>query len=262
MIRFSKAEVKKRAPLIDTVDRAEDCFRNNGWVLFENALSQRFISSLRTAFFSKYGDLSQERLQEIGSQVGHERYMFAVELEAPFLDRRLYANPMVFPLLHSLLGEEFVVDSFVAVVSYPGAKDQHLHLDHSLLFPEDELGCMTLPTYAVTMAVPLVDVGGPGGSTCIYPKTDHPDPSLWQRMIGGTTIEADCGACWLVDYRIAHHGTKNAAQICRPILYLVYARKWFTDAENFVGRPPIRLRGDVPEAYRGLFRRAYVSKQA
>ena len=55
-------------------------------------------------------------------------------------------------------------------------------------------------------------------------------------------VNRDC-AVLMVDYRLAHCGTKNPSQVPRPILYLVYARKWFTDAENFVSRARFRPPG-------------------
>jgi ectoine hydroxylase-related dioxygenase (phytanoyl-CoA dioxygenase family) len=203
--------------------------------------------------------MGEADLLELGSKVGHDRYMFAIDLIPPFLDERLFANPFAFGAIRRLLGDECVLDSFSAVVAYPGADDQHLHLDHSLLF-EDQDRSMTLPPYALTMVVPLADLSERSGSTRLFPKTDRPEPSLWAKLRGGMVVEAGRGSCWLMDYRLAHCGTKNPSQVPRPILYLVYAKKWFTDAENFTGRARFSLRREmrdsIPEEHRGLFRRA------
>jgi hypothetical protein len=258
-VRLSEAELEHRAFRVHTLEEAQRSFHLDGWVLLENAYDPAFVEEMRLAFFARYGGLGEAELTELGSQVGHDRYMFAIDLEPPFLDPRLYANPFALSTIRSLLGDECVLDSFSAVVAYPGADDQHLHLDHSLLF-DDASTSMALPPYALTMVVPLVDLSEKSGSTRLYQKTDRPEPSLWSRWRGGTVVEAQRGACWLMDYRVAHCGTKNPSQVPRPILYLVYAKKWFTDAENFTARDRFRLqramRDSIPDAHRGLFRRA------
>ena len=258
--RLTPAELERGALRMHTLEEAKSSFEREGWVLLENAYEPAFIEELRLAFFAKYGGLGEEELNALGSRVGDERYMFAIELEPPFLDPRLYANPFAFALIRSLLGEEAVLDSFSAVVAYPGAANQHLHLDHSLLFTEEEAISMAVPTYALTMVVPLVDLDERSGSTRLFQKTARAEPSLWSMLRGGHHIEAKSGSCWLMDYRLAHGGTKNPSQVPRPILYLVYARKWFTDAENFTQRARFFLKAEVrsliPEDFRGLFRRA------
>jgi ectoine hydroxylase-related dioxygenase (phytanoyl-CoA dioxygenase family) len=258
-VRLSDAELERGAPRVHTLEEARRGFETDGWALLENAYERAFVEELKNAFFARYGGHGEEELLRIGSQVGHDRYMFAIDLSPPFLDERLYANPFVFALIRAVLGEECVLDSFSAVVAYPGAGDQHLHLDHSLLF-EDVPMSMRLPPYAATLVVPLIEVDERSGSTRLFQKTDRPEPSLWSKWRGGTIVDAKAGACWLMDYRLAHAGTKNPSQVPRPILYLVYARKWFTDAENFTARARFsisdEMRATVPEAYRGLFRRA------
>jgi ectoine hydroxylase-related dioxygenase (phytanoyl-CoA dioxygenase family) len=258
-LRLSDAELERGALRVHTLEEAKRTFHEEGWALFENAYERSFIEELRNTFFARYGGHGEEDLQRIGSRVGHDRFMFAIDLSPPFLDERVYANPFAFALIRSLLGDECVLDSFSAVVAYPGAEDQHLHLDHSLLFDDADTS-MKLPPYAATLVVPLVDIGERSGSTRLFEKTERPEPSLWSKWRGGTIVEAEAGACWLMDYRLAHGGTKNPSQVPRPILYLVYARKWFTDAENFVSRARFSIsdesRASVPEAYRGLFRRA------
>src|SRR5688572_4851219 len=154
-VRLSDAELEHRAFRVHTLEEAQGSFHRDGWVLLENAYEPAFVKEMRLAFFARHGGLNEADLVQMGSQVGHDRYMFAIDLEPPFLDPRLYANPFALSAIRSLLGEECVLDSFSAVVAYPGADDQHLHLDHSLLFDDADLS-MTLPPYALTMVVPLV----------------------------------------------------------------------------------------------------------
>ena len=61
------------------------------------------------------------------------------------------------------------------------------------------------------------------------------------------------------EYRLAHQGTENRTSDERPMIYLVYARPWFTDTTNYGAEDRIRIAPDdlaaVPEEYRTLFRR-------
>ncbi len=259
-VRLSNAELERGRLRVHTLERSKAAFDGAGWVLFENAYDPGLIESLQRAFFARYGGLSEDDLLAVGSRVGPDRYMFAIDLEPPFLDPQLYANPFALALIRTLLGADCTLDSFSAVVAYPGAEDQHLHLDHSLLFEEQSAASMALPAYALTMVVPLVNLTERSGSTRLFQKTARAEPSLWSQLRGGEMIEASTGACWLMDYRLAHAGTRNPSQVPRPILYLVYTRKWFTDSENFRDRPRFslapKMKALIPEAYLPLFRRA------
>ena len=55
-------------------------------------------------------------------------------MKAVFNDPEVYANPFIFPLLSKLLQDRQIVESFGAVVSLPGAKEQRVHRDMFHLF--------------------------------------------------------------------------------------------------------------------------------
>ena len=73
-------------------------------------------------------------------------------------------------------------------------------------------------------------------------------------------VSLEPGGAYLMDYRLCHGGTKNTGQIPRPILYIVYSKPWFRDAENFKKRTPLRMSEqqleDVPQEHDALFARA------
>lgn len=41
------------------------------------------------------------------------------------------------------------------------------------------------------------------------------------------------GSAICFDYRTVHRGTANTSEKDRPLLYFTFARKWFSDTENF-----------------------------
>jgi len=127
--------------------------------------------------------------------------------------------------------------SFGAVVSHPGAEDQHVHSDGGSLFGDSPLEPL-LPPYAITVIVPLVDMNSETGTTRVWPGShrmtkedlDHADPD---------DPVVSKGSILLMDYRLQHGGLANRSTGPRPILSLVFARPWFRDVVNFEKQPPL-----------------------
>jgi hypothetical protein len=69
------------------------------------------------------------------------------------------------------------------------------------------------------------------------------------------------GDCLLLDYRTLHAGMPNQSTRARPVLYLVYARRWFFDDVNYMNRVPLDMPAErfaeLPETLRPLMVRAY-----
>jgi hypothetical protein len=65
------------------------------------------------------------------------------------------------------------------------------------------------------------------------------------------------GDCYFMDFRLRHAGTPNISDKPRPILYLVYSRRWFQDRKNFDMQSPLLITGDeyerIPEEHKHLF---------
>ena len=56
-----------------------------------------------------------------------------------FADPDVFANPVVLSIAGALLGGDFILGSYVAVTSMPGAKAQRLHADQEGLFGMEAL---------------------------------------------------------------------------------------------------------------------------
>ncbi|MCB9650411.1 MAG: phytanoyl-CoA dioxygenase family protein [Deltaproteobacteria bacterium] len=236
---------------------AEAAYRAHGLVTLHKAFDPAFIRRLEVAYAARFGGCSEDELARLGSRVGDERWMLSLPFEDPFDGPELYAPALLMPLLHRLLGEAVVLSSYCAVTSFPGAGPQHLHLDHPLLFPEDEQASLHLPPYATTVVIPLLDLDEKNGGTMVWPGSHRATPSFWKRVTRGTPLRLPAGSAFLMDYRLLHRGEANPGHLPRPVLYLVYARPWFRDAYNFRDHPPVRLspeaRARIPEAHQGLF---------
>lgn len=191
-------------------------------------------------------------------EVGRGRYMTPVALSGVFNDPRLYGSPFLSPLLRSILGDDLVLNSLGAVVSFPGSDMQHFHYDHPHLFPEAESMSIRLPCFAVTVAIPLVNMDEVNGKTMFWPGShhlgrDHHPPNDLAEEYGGAR-----GCAYLWDYRVLHGGWPNVSGSMRPLLYMVFSRPWFRDTVNFRTVNPLSIPGGelsrVPEAHQGLFR--------
>jgi hypothetical protein len=193
------------------------------------------------------------------ARVGDRRTMQPAPLSGPFNDPFLYAHPLVMHVMAALLGPDFVIGSMSVVTSQPGADAQHLHADHPPLFP-DQRGVASLPAYAFTVLVPLVDLDAEIGGTELHKGSHLGDGRM---HAGGLTRAMRLGDVMVFDYRLAHRGLANRSTRVRPVLSIVYQRSWFRDAVNFGGFAPLQVPFDelarIPEALSGLFRLAEVT---
>jgi ectoine hydroxylase-related dioxygenase (phytanoyl-CoA dioxygenase family) len=107
-----------------------------------------------------------------------------------------------------------------------------------------------VPPYAINAAVPLIDIDLQTGPTGFWLGSHRWPNGFGAAPPDGMTVcPVQRGDCILVDYRTVHAGLPNLSQQVRPILYMAYARPWFFDQSNHLGRTPV----DMPlETYRAL----------
>lgn len=238
------------------VDACSRSFLQHGAVVINNVFSPDFVEKINSAYRTAYAStIDRER------EVGDKRTMLAIEIEPPFSDSALYASPLVLPIIEKLLGVDFILDSYVAVTSRPNSEDQHVHVDFSHLFEEDSSMSEAVPPYALTLAIPLVPLSAMTGVTRVWPGTHRSSSRLDESgkdLMGSVSILPEYGGCYLFDARIHHGGTANYSADERPILYMVYCRPWFRDANNFYNQKPLKISAEhlssVPEALQPLFR--------
>jgi hypothetical protein len=153
-------------------------------------------------------------------------------------------------------GDEIVARDVGAFVSLPGAADQSLHADNDHLFWHQ-----TLPPHVVTMFLPgcLITSDGDAalghaetgtaredqdlvGWTSFFPRTQRieaaaavlasPAVSLDDRR--SVCPNLDAGDVILYDARLLHFGLSNrSSRTKRPLLYVSFVRKWYTDKQNW-----------------------------
>jgi ectoine hydroxylase-related dioxygenase (phytanoyl-CoA dioxygenase family) len=192
--------------------------------------------------------------------------MITVAIKPPFNNPQLYANPFFYPVLQQLLSANLVLYSFGSVCAFPGARDQHVHLDHPWFFDSPALSGGMGP-YAITVVIPLVDIDLTVGTTAIWEGSHRGgNPNLDMFSLPDAVFPSPrMGDVYLMDYRLVHGGTANNSRRARPIMYLVYSRHWFRDHVNYTKQPRISISPEefaqVSEAQKPLFRNCDVREQ-
>ena len=175
-----------------------------------------------------------------------------------FAQPAVFANSILLKVLVPLLGSHMHMSNFAVVVSHPGATKQHAHSDHPHLF----LGIgPTLPVYAVNVAgAPLIDVDIKTGPTGVWLGSHRWAEVPKELSTAPTVCALQRGVCMLLDYRTLHAGTPNLSGVSRPIVYMVYARRWFFDHGNHLMRMPLDMPlehyNELPTSVRPLMARA------
>jgi len=235
-----------------------EAFARQGAIVINDVFQPQYLADVNRAYLAAYGDL-----RDASREVGDKRTMIAIDIKPPFSDPGLFAPQAVLPTLKHLLGENCILDAYVAVTSRAGSQDQHVHVDFPLLFDEDEDLSQSTPAYAVTLAIPLVPVGAMTGVTRIWPGT-HRRRIEWKNanpeLMESISIIPQYGGCYLFDARLVHGGTANYSDIERPILYIIYCRPWWRDSTNFYQQKPLIIGQEtlatMPPELQSMFRHA------
>jgi hypothetical protein len=241
--------------------------KEHGCLLLRGAFERDMIDTLYREFTARYGSLSGDAMREIAArpapnpilEVGETRFEITTQMTGPFGDPALFANPLLTNLLARPLGE-MRLSSFTTVVSYPGAAIQHTHRDHNILFDDTDPG-LQLPVYAINCSLPLIDVDAQTGPTALWPGSHRWPSGITPPPHTAFSCPFERGDCILMDYRTLHTGLPNRGTRPRPILYMVYARPWFFDDINHLGRTPLDMPLEVfaqmPLETRPLLSRAH-----
>jgi len=234
----------------------------HGCVLLKAVLGRDYIAQLHRAFVDTYAPYLEDREFPDALTVGPKRTQVTVAIEGPFNSPQLYANDFILPVLKLVLGEQLIVGSFGAVVSLPGAPNQHSHRDHPNIYELSEAEAtepwvdIVLPPYALNAIVPLVPLNPTNGTTHLW-LGSHLVPKSKAMQMPDLDPLADVGDCLLIDYRLMHAGNANHSPNPRPILYNMYCRPWFRDSRNYRRQRPIKISREeylrVPQEFRHLF---------
>jgi Phytanoyl-CoA dioxygenase (PhyH) len=239
----------------------DERFASDGCLVIDRLFDPALIDSVHDEYLRQYGAIDPAD-PPLHMNVGDGRLHLPITLRGPLLDPSLYAHPLLVRMLSSILDAEFVIDNVSVVTALPGAGDQRFHRDHPPLFPAGHEFGASLPCYAVTVAIPLIDLDEECGTTELFAGSMGAQGNEDTGPQSGLSVLplVKRGGCFLMDYRIWHRGRANRSARPRPILYIAYSREWFTDIVNFKKHARLVIDREsfetIPVEHRPMFRRA------
>lgn len=255
VLHFTQSDMAEGLVRPEMLALGTSLFETYGALQIDNAFPIETIHRLHEAFMERYSSYFHEADHPDALYLGDKRYMLTVRLEDPFSDPAVLGVPMVLPIIRNLLGDDCVLGAYTSVISLPGSKNQRLHKDHPALFPDTQWH-HTLPSFAIQIIIPLVPLNELTGTTRFF-KGSHRVSSDDMEELAAQDPIVPLGSCLLNDYRCAHQGLGNKSQEVRPILTLIFNRRWFRDYKNYGRQPPLRLTDDgyeqLPRDLKPLF---------
>lgn len=251
---FSDAERESHQIAPETLTLCASLFRKHGVLILKNVFDAMLLDQCHRTFIERYQAYLSDQRHKDALRIGDKRFQISIDISKPFNDPELYGNGLTVPLMKEILGEACILGCFTSAMSLPGSTDQRLHKDHKALFHDDPEPVKE-PSFAVTMMVPLVGLDERVGTTRVK-KGSHVYTSSRSRNMPWQTPLTSVGDCYLMDYRLSHHGQANQTDNPRPILSMVYQRPWFRDYINFHNQPSLRLTSEefekVPKTLKSL----------
>ena len=214
----------------ETVEYASQRFRIDGALIIEDIVDASLLAEARAVFGEAYSRYMDGRDHDDALQVGDRRLLITINLEPPFSDPQLFANPYLMPVLEAALDDGFVLGALGIVCSLASAPAQHRHNDGGFLFPRCGVD-RVLPASAITVGIPLIEMNDVHGTTALW-LGSHRDASGVPEEEGIKPVVRE-GSCMFWDFRLSHGGTPNLSASPRPLLFLTYCRPWFLDHLNY-----------------------------
>ena len=238
-----------------------ETFAEQGCLVIERLFDPLLIDSIRDEYERQYASFDPDNLP-LHMSVGDRRLHLPLQLHGPLLDPALYAHPLLMVMLSTILELPFLIDNVNCVTALPRAAEQKIHRDHPPIFGARPELTATLPAYSVTVGIPLIDLDHATGTTKLFPRSmaadsdaDGKSPEFEDELCPFLSR----GGCFIMDYRLWHRGMANRSERNRPILYIVYAREWFTDVVNFKKHGRLLIDAadvrKIPDEHRPMFRR-------
>ncbi|KAL7510351.1 hypothetical protein ACHAXN_011998 [Cyclotella atomus] len=156
-------------------------------------------------------------------------------------------NPRIHQVLKRIIGVIGVeIDCDISVVySKPGAQNQGWHADGDHQKGACDAGLavdgwktVLSDPYALCLFIPLIDLNDETGFTQFWPAS-HRNKGLAGfgafAEIAEATWDGKCkaGSAIWYDYRLMHRGVRNQSSILRPVLQLLFKRKWYEEKRNY-----------------------------
>ena len=251
-------------------DEAPQLMREFGIVRQEDILDKQEVAELRQMVdgaIANVESLLAKHRPEIN--VGEDSFIFkeiasrnlerfdlrmdTIPGAAEYVERCILDNTKVQSLLRQSLGEPEEVDFDISVVySRPGAINQRWHADGSHQKGAKDAGVEDMgwkytlaDAYALCLFIPLIDLDHEVGYTQFWPGSHRhrdlvgfgPVAELTKATYDG--ISKAGGGVWY-DYRLLHRGMFNVSKVVRPVVQVIFKKKWYVEKVNYGNESIIR----------------------
>lgn len=163
-----------------------------------------------------------------------------------FVTQHILSHKNVNVLLQKQFGSLSEIDFDASVVySRPGAIAQGWHADGSHQRGANDAGwekdgwkTQLADAYAICLFLPLIDLNDEVGFTQFWPGSHRSSNFLGFGPVAevtGSTFDGKCSAgdgVWY-DYRLLHRGMPNNSNVVRPVLQVIFKKKWYIEKANY-----------------------------
>lgn len=231
-------------------------FKEYGNLVVKNAFPRELIEEIAQVVNSKYDSYFKKSEYDDCLLLGDKRHMITLDIEGVLNTPRMYGSQVLVDMMSTLLDTDYVLASYNATVSLPGAKDQGLHKDYTPLFKSDDPETHVTPPFAIAALIPLLDMTPELGVTAMRKGTHLvPEQMPFDYPVQEPVLQM--GDALIFDYRTAHEGLANRTDRPRPFICLVFHRIWFRDALNYNQQKDVSISAEelkkVPEELKHLF---------
>jgi hypothetical protein len=227
------------------VEEACAALRRDGAVVLDRLWSADAIDALRATVMAQHPEFADKALVRELQDTGTGRFIAPIEITSAIAASGVLTHPALDRLFADSLSSDWVYEAFGMMMTQAGAPEQKGHRDAPELFPDTPLG-RVLPPFALTVAIPLVDVAADNGPTAILPGSHRFDPAACSGQPAIPDLPRGSVAVWT--FSTIHWGMANATKADRPALYITVCRPFWSDPANFA--PDSRRRLVVDPALR------------
>eukprot|EP00941_MAST-03F_sp_MAST-3F-sp1_P006202 g6202.t1 len=244
----------------NNAETAANCFHENGVVIVRNLFPQEAVKEIYAQALKNFiFCLTEVRKRGVrlgkGTKHGYAevvkrtkgRFEMLYNMDALYkgkMGKVLRTSDFLSNFLCSdnVLGDEYHLLYCDLLISFPGAVDQQWHTDGG-----HRPGTRDhLPAHVLNCFIALDDIAVEMGPTEIRPCSQKLTRDIKKQMLFALLRKQlrprirpsfSCGDACIFDYRTLHRGIANMSKKPRPVLGLVFARKWFqNDKINFPPR--------------------------
>lgn len=222
----------------DKLDTVSEQIKVNGFAVFEKVIDDSIIQEIRQSFDPMF----DEYIAKKGFNTGTNRAQMHLPFVQPFIHEDIIAHPIVLSVLERVLGTGIRCTYFASDTPMPGAEYQNVHCDAMPLFPDVSV---SIPSYALVVNIPLVDVTEENGPLEVWPGGTHLNPewAVHDTLDGSVNPHLDivraaeympsekvymaAGSIVIRDVRVWHRGTPNRSNDRRTNLAMIVSRSWY-----------------------------------